>query len=106
MREVIYTNEEGYKQVRIVPHNTTTSDYFMGVLAGPPDLHSLDLSRTQIKELNNRLVDAGLIDYQSLSGRRGDLLKVIRLVVGKSRVKPVRDALYRLYQMDARPKSF
>lgn len=107
--EIIYTNEEGYKQVRIVPQNTATSDYYMGVLVGPPDLLALSrlgLSQKQIKELNNRLAEEGLVDYASIKGRRSDMLKVIRLVVEADRVRAVRDTLYRLYQMDAYPENF
>lgn len=77
MKRVVYTNSDGFKEVRIVPDNTTANRYQMGVKAGPPDLEELDLSKDDRRKLNNALVEAGFIELEDTNLRRAELLRLI-----------------------------
>jgi len=105
MPQVIYTNDEGYKEVRWVPEHATPAQYQWGVVLGPPDLSSLDLPETKRREVSNRLAEAGIFDLVTLVGRRGELVRILE-VVGVGDVSGVRNAIIGLYQADAYPEKF
>lgn len=75
---VIYTTSDGLQEFRKVPTYLHPSDYGTGILVGPPDLTELGLSRKDTKALNHALVDAKFVDYKSLTGRRKDLLSIVK----------------------------
>lgn len=75
---VTYTTEDGFTQIREVPHHTAYDDYHKGVLVGPPDLSVTELSYDLCRQLNNLLVKAEWLDYEDISGNRANLLRLIQ----------------------------
>lgn len=106
--QVIYTNSDGMREIRYVPEGTPPTQWGMGVFAGPPDLSELPLKEEQKVELNNKLVDAGLIDYTSLSGRRFELLRIIQAIPGINQpaATELRYEILRIYQQDHHSDNF
>lgn len=74
---VVYTSREGLKEFRKVPKTLHPTEYFKGVLVGPPDMSDLELSSKDTLTINNALVDAGYVNYTSLAGRRRSLLELV-----------------------------
>ena len=108
MKIVEYTDSSGLKTKRLVPDGALRTTYNMGVVLGPPSLDSLGLSRTQNKALNHALVNADMVMYQSMSGRRAELLYLIKdtLKCSKVQAKEIRSKLLSLYQQQEYPESF
>jgi hypothetical protein len=77
MPRVVYTNEDGFKEIREVPNNLSPSDYYMGILIGPPDLSSVTKNKMKLRLLNNALVDAKLIQWPDLAGQRHKLTEIV-----------------------------
>ncbi|HMN10739.1 MAG TPA: hypothetical protein PKD55_00270 [Bellilinea sp.] len=105
MGEVIYTNDDNYIEVRWVPDYAQPEQYQWGVLLGPPDLTSLDLPEEQVREVNNRLATAMIYDLHTLTGRRGELVRILE-DVGVDDVSAARNAVISLYQQELYPEQF
>lgn len=103
---MVYTNEEGFKEIRRVPDNASYLDYPYGALVGPPDLSELGLTAKKAKELNHALVDANLVSLRLLGGKRIELIRIIERVLGTTKVSDYRDMIIRLYQQEAFPEAF
>lgn len=106
---VIYNDPKtNYKEFRKVPHSLQPSDYDRGVLVGPPDLTTLSLEEDKALALNNALVDAGFSDFESLSGRRADLLRLVQIVLDLSldEARQMKHDLLVLYTRDFYPEKF
>lgn len=106
LRTVVYTTEDGFKEIRRVPENASYMDYGYGALVGPPDLSGLNLGKRKTKELNNTLVDAQLVNLESLDGKRAILSRLLEPIVGKNKVTYFRNLIVYLYQREAHPGSF
>lgn len=109
MPMVLYTTKDGWQQVRLVPKDTSTRDYGKGVLIGPPDLlelEALGLSEKEIKQINNGLASAGVVDYDSLRGNRSVLTHVIAEVVGKQNLSAIRRYIVHIYEREWFPEQF
>lgn len=101
MTKVIYTSPEGLKEIRDVPNTLSTKDYYLGILIGPPDLSSLPIDKSKLRELNHALVDADLIQWPDLSGQRYKLVEIISKIWPKPEKQ--RDMKYKIlviYQQD------
>ena len=73
----IYTNKDGWKEVRLVPEDLPESQWYKGLLFGPPDLSDLFEDQDMVREVNNRLVDAGLYDYETLQEKRHMIMRIL-----------------------------
>lgn len=62
MRRVTYTDKFGYKKVSLVRDTDPDDLAPMGVPLGPPDLSLVDWEEVK-KDLNNMLVDRGILNY-------------------------------------------
>jgi hypothetical protein len=101
MSKVIYTTDEGLKEVRDVPNTLATKDYHLGILIGPPDLSSLKLDKKKLRELNHALVDAGLLQWPDLSGQRHRLVGIISKIWDKpERQRDMKLKILVIYQQD------
>lgn len=100
MKKISYTNDEGLKQVVEVPTDIIDETlYRHGIHLGPPDLSALNLDQERRIALNNLLCDAEIIDYQSLSGRRHEVVeKMKQLGIPDQDAKHLMVALVAIYQ--------
>src|SRR5574341_2154527 len=107
LERVIYT-EGGMKEVRKVPQGASPLDYNQGILVGPPDLSGLPLSKEAVILLNNALVDAGLVSYPDLNGKRALLLQIVQGLpdVSVAQATSLRFEILGLYQQDYYPELF
>jgi hypothetical protein len=105
---VLYNGaKNGWLEIREVPNGTLPKDYSKGVLIGPPDLSEMELEDKQAKELNNSLVNAGLVEYQDLRGNRIKLIEIIRQVFGNvDNIKQIRNTILGIYQKAYYPENF
>ena len=105
---VTYTNQEGMKEIRRVPQDSSPLDYHTGILVGPPDFSGLQLEQKIILILNNALVDAGLVSYPDLNGKRAQLLRIVQELPGvdAAQATSLRFELLGLYQRDWYPELF
>ena len=101
---VVYTNNIGLEEVRRVPNGLQPKDYDKGILIGPPDISSLKLKRSELVKLNHALIDAEFLNYRDLTGKRGQLLRILREVTGKEDVRELRTQLLILYQREMIPE--
>lgn len=78
MREVEWTDEHGYR--RVVLLRSGDDDPRIGIPVGPPDLRELDWDEFR-RELNNILVDRGLLTWNNVveqqNGLRGAILQAM-----------------------------
>lgn len=106
LQKVIYTDKDGWKQVRLVPNDLSPLEYYQGILIGPPDLSSLSLDGDTLRALNNALVEAELITFEDLNGRRADLFKIAVQTCGEQAALAVRYQVLGIYQRDWFPELF
>lgn len=102
MQVVVYTSSNGWMEFRKVPRDLHPADYYKGTLVGPPDVSNI-LSAEDALTLNNALVDAGYVDYKSLTGHRADLLRLVQSKLGiqdESKARKLRLKIIGLYQKD------
>lgn len=106
--EVVYTNKEGYKEVRKVPKDVSPTTYDEGIFVGPPDITGLGLKKKDKLVLNNALVEVGYLDFPSLSSERANLLRLIkdRLKVSDEEARKIRWDILHIYQRDFYPEKF
>jgi len=79
MRRVEYTDEHGYKHVVLL--RAEDEDPRVGIPVGPPDLRELDWDEFK-RDLNNILVDRGLLTWDDVisqqNGLRGAIQQAMR----------------------------
>jgi hypothetical protein len=103
MKEVKYRDENGYAWIVRVSDDTQPKDYKSGIRVGPPDLESLDLPETKRKLLQQRLVDAGLVNAELIKGSAGKLYAIVKNTLptaNASEVKNVVRAVKSVYQKE------
>jgi hypothetical protein len=98
---VIYTTKEGWREFRRVPNGYPPTLYNSGIVIGPPNLDSLELTKKQKLKINNYLVDEGVISYENLLGKKRLLLNVL-LEMGFKELKAVqiRNSIIGIYQTE------
>ena len=109
MAIVKYTNSNGFITVRVVPDGAPKHLYHRGIVIGPPDLDEVpNLSHAQRKDLNNALAEQDFIVYEQFSGRRAELLDLIKTTLGvtNDEARGIRDWLVHIYQKESYPDSF
>lgn len=105
---VIYTNSNGFKELRKVPNGTLPADYSKGILLGPPDLDELAITKKQKLKLNNALVEIGFASYKDIGARRADLIRIIQdvLAFNATQARELRNQVLLIYQKEAYPEIF
>ena len=79
MKHMIYTDNEGFMWVAIVPDNLKEGQSPLAYpVAGPPDLSVLGLSQEDTKRLHNGLVEKGMYNAPALLGRRKELMQLLK----------------------------
>lgn len=101
MPEVKYTDSEGYAYLVRVPDGTSKSEYAKGIVLGPPDLREIGLSLKDELKLRHHLVDAGLVNAQTIKGSNQKLASVVKRVLSnKADYKGVVRWIKSIYQRD------
>ena len=77
MRKVVWTDRRGWKKVSLVRDTDPDTAAPQGLPAGPPDLSEVDCQEV-LKEINNRLVDDGLLEIRDLSRQPHAITQAIR----------------------------
>lgn len=72
----VNTEIQGRKYVVLVDDDET--DYTSGLVIGPPDLDSLELSEEILTTLHNELFHRGLITKQDVMKRRQEVLSALQ----------------------------
>jgi hypothetical protein len=98
MPKVIYTTDDGLKEVRIVPNGLSTSSYHMGILIGPPELDHLELDKESLLKLNHALVEAGFLRWPDLSGQRHRIMEIVARLVPPEEQRQLRNKILAIYQ--------
>lgn len=106
MALVEYTNKQGYIYMKLVPDESDTRDYHMGITVGPPDLDEVPIEEEERLLLHNALAREKLLRYPDLSGNRGKLLELIRRSVKSMDAKDARYWIMRAYQKQMFPENF
>lgn len=65
MRRITYTDKFGYKKVSLIRDTDPDDLAPQGVPVGPPDLDLVDWEEVK-RDLNNMLVDRGILTYQDI----------------------------------------
>lgn len=87
MKEVTYTDANGYKHKSLV--RDTDTDPSIGLLKSPPDLEQLDWYVIKLT-LHNLLLDKGIITLEDAQSRPNEFNQCVLAAVGKP--------LFKLYQ--------
>lgn len=99
--KVVYTNREGFSEVREVPNGLPSKDYDKGILIGPPDLSPLKLKKEDRIKLTNALVKEGFLSWKDFSGRRHVLMTILGTIVpDRSKKIELRNKIFEIYQKD------
>ena len=77
MRKVVWTDRRGWKKVSLVRDTDPDTAAPQGLPAGPPDLSEVDCQEV-LKEINNRLVDDGLLEIRDLSRQPNAITQAVR----------------------------
>lgn len=97
--QVVYTNNQGWREVRKVPSGTPEREYGTGILVGPPDLSDIG---EDAKDINNLLVDHGMITFKDFDVKRAYLLRLLqeRLGMNEQKAREMRNSILSIYQQD------
>ena len=77
MRQVVWIDRRGWKRVSLVRDTDPDTAAPQGLPAGPPDLSEVDCQEV-LKEINNRLVDDGLLEIRDLSRQPNAITQAVR----------------------------
>ena len=81
MKHMIYTDNEGFMWVAIVPDSLKEGQSPLAYpVAGPPDLSVLGLSQEDTKRLHNGLVEKGMYNAPALLGETKRVNAVTQVV--------------------------
>jgi hypothetical protein len=100
---VVYTDQRGWKWVTEAPADIIDErELRHGIRLGPPDLASLVsdgvIDRQSQKQLHNALALAMFYDYDTISGRRREVVELIQNILPEADAKRVLIYLVALYQ--------
>lgn len=102
---VIYTTDDGFREIRKVPEGIPVSEYNTGIFIGPPDLSDLKVNKNDLRKINNMLVDHQWISLPNLNGKRAELLRQLEnLGHVPDKARKLRSAIIRIYQIDYYPE--
>jgi len=82
MKRVIHIDKSGFKRVYAIRDNDDPSKAHQGIPIGPPDLRVLDWDEI-VKELNNALVDSGVITIEDLNINNSGITAALTSIVRK-----------------------
>ena len=82
MRRVIYTDDEGVRRISVIRDNDPDSEAEFGLPVHSPNILELDWEAMAL-ELQNLIVDRGLLTTQDVMDKKGQLRNAIQLVVGR-----------------------
>lgn len=88
MKQVIWSDEKGYKHISLLRDQDPDTMAPQGILCDPPDVNELDWETIK-KELHNLLVDRGFTNYKSLN----------KPGLNNTILVPVRNRLIALFRM-------
>lgn len=77
MRKVVWIDRRGWKKVSLVRDTDPDTAAPQGLPVGPPDLSEVDCQEV-LKEINNRLVDDGLLEIRDLSRQPNAITQAVR----------------------------
>lgn len=101
MAHRIYTDKDGIKRVFEVPAQLANESLIRhGILLGPPDLSPTIANIDKRRELSNRLCDAGIIDYDTMNGRRPEVHAIIRDLFPEEDSKALLIGIIAIYQQE------
>jgi hypothetical protein len=100
MKEVVYTDTKGFSWLVRVNDSTQPKDYRSGIRVGPPDLSGLHLPEEQIKVLQNRLVEASLVNAELIRGSVSKLHNLVKNTLPTAPTKEVVRAIKAIYQKE------
>lgn len=80
MKRIVHTDRHGFKRVYALRDNDDESKAAQGIPLGPPDLRVLDWEKI-VKDLNNALVDIGIIVIEDLNLNNTGISTAINSVV-------------------------
>lgn len=89
MKHAIYTDKNGYKYVTLIRDGDADDAAESGIPIGPPDLDDLDWDGAK-RDINNLLVDRGLITFQDLQMQMSGLASAV--------AKPIMKRLIQIYK--------
>ena len=92
MKLVIYEDDEGFKQRRMIKTSDTPAMAEFGIPAGPPDLRQLNIEEV-LKKVNENLVENELFTWDDVQRSNGAINAAVNIF---------RRELIRLYRMDDR----
>lgn len=102
---VEYTTDEGLVQYRVVPKDTNSEDYAMGILLGPPDLSDLPLKPRDIIRLSNALAQEKILTWRELKGKMPALVSIVKRI-SPANMRELRDQIVQIYQIEYYPEMF
>lgn len=77
MRRVTYEDKDGFKRVTLIRDTDPDDVAPSGIPVGPPDLDLVDWEEVK-RDLNNLLVDNGLLTYRDLMAQNSGVSKAVR----------------------------
>lgn len=77
MRQVVWTDKDGFKRVSLIRDTDPEELASSGIPVGPPDLELVDWEEVK-RDLNNFLVDHGLLTYRDLMRQNSGVSKAVR----------------------------
>lgn len=96
---VLYTDQDENIQVVEVPANLVDeSKIRYGIPQGPPDLINVTADPEKRKALNNALAKAFIYNYETMNGRRHEVMEVVRHIFGEDEARNVLVAIVATYQ--------
>ncbi len=79
MKTVLYEDEEGFKQRKVIKNNDTPSMAKYGLPAGPPDLRQLDVDAI-LREINDNLVANELFTWDDVQRFPGGINAAVNIL--------------------------
>lgn len=86
MKNVISVDNRGYKRIYSIRDKDNDKDAKLGIPIGPPDISSLDWDLIG-RDINNELVDKGLITWDDVVRSQNGLSQVIVSIVRRKIVE-------------------
>lgn len=77
MRQITWTDKNGFKHVSLIRDTDSDDVAPSGIPIGPPDLDLVDWEEVK-KDLNNYLVDHGMLTYEDIQRRNTGVSQAVR----------------------------
>lgn len=97
---VKYTDGEGFAYLVRVPAGVPERDYKLGIRLGPPDLSGVGLPKEQEIRLRNALVEAQMVNAETIRGSASKLFQVVHNTFPKSDARAIVRLIKSVYQHD------